>query len=97
MSSLSVVFMLIYLFPFFQLGGVCFLLIIVAIYRAPPYTTHLYSVCLCITVGIVVVLSTFCEFMLYIDCGNNNKVKLKLKECLAVPKFGFITKLNCAS
>ena len=53
--------------------------------------------CLAITVVIVVVLSTFCEFMMYIDCVDNNKVKLKLKERLAVPKFGFITKLNCAS
>ena len=53
--------------------------------------------CFAITVVIIVVLSTFYEFMRYIDCVDNNKVKLKLNESLAVPKFGFITKRNCAS
>ena len=50
-----------------------------------------------ITVVIVVVFSTFCEFMLFIDYVNNNKVILKLSESLVVPNFGFITKPNCAS
>ena len=50
-----------------------------------------------ITVVIVVVLINFREFMLYIDCVDSNTVKLKLNESLAVPKFGFMTKDNCAS
>ena len=53
--------------------------------------------CIAITVVIVVELTNFCEFVLYIDCVDNNKVKLKLNESLAVAKFGFITKPNCAS